>query len=102
DAHGLLLLVLLHHLTALVKAATAAHAVGQHRLLAAGAVVDGQRRQVMVTPPHALAGFRRSSLGNGHDEHSRAKETLSETAIVGTPVAPVKAPGRTRRTPLRG
>jgi hypothetical protein len=45
----------------------------QHRLLAAGAVLDLHRLDVQVTAAFALAGVRGSSLGDSHDSFAFRK-----------------------------
>jgi hypothetical protein len=47
-------------------AAVGANAVGKYRLVAAAAILDLQRLQVLMTPPFTLAGVGGSSLGNCH------------------------------------
>src|SRR5437588_1816899 len=62
----LLLLLHRHHFPSLIMPAIGAHAVGQHRLVALGAVLHLHWLDVEVAPPFALPGMRRSSLRYGH------------------------------------
>jgi hypothetical protein len=78
----LFFLLHLHHFAVLVVAAVGADAVWQDRLLAARAILNLNRLQVVMAPPVALPGTRRAPLGDGHEcspsfvERQRGKRSM--------------------------
>jgi hypothetical protein len=86
----LLLLFRRYDFPALVVAAVGTDAVRQHGFVALAAILDGERLDVLMTPPFALAGVRGPSLGDCHDDSAFSALAEWKRVILGRRGNPVK------------